>query len=155
MWRVLLTGMSGTGKSTLIERLAALGHQTVDLDGDWVEQQPDGRQLWREDAVAELLSREGEGLLFVAGCEENMGQFVPRFDVAILLTAPLEVLLDRLAVRAGNPYGKSPGDRERVRDDVREVEPLLRRIAHHEVSTTAPVEEVLATVLQLTAGDPV
>jgi predicted ATPase len=35
---VLLTGMSGTGKSTLIELLAARGYRAVDTDSDeWRE----------------------------------------------------------------------------------------------------------------------
>lgn len=34
MRRVLLTGLSGTGKSTLIERFATLGYKAVDLDAD-------------------------------------------------------------------------------------------------------------------------
>jgi hypothetical protein len=32
MKRVLLTGMSGTGKSTVIRELARLGHKAIDLD---------------------------------------------------------------------------------------------------------------------------
>lgn len=33
MKRVLLTGMSGTGTSSIIDRLVALGYRAVDLDG--------------------------------------------------------------------------------------------------------------------------
>jgi nucleoside-triphosphatase THEP1 len=32
--RVLITGMSGTGKSTVIRELRRLGHKTVDTDWD-------------------------------------------------------------------------------------------------------------------------
>jgi predicted ATPase len=34
MKRVLITGMSGTGKSTLMGEFAALGYKTVDTDLD-------------------------------------------------------------------------------------------------------------------------
>jgi hypothetical protein len=34
-------------------------------------------------------------------------------------------------------------------DDVETVEPLLRRVADHEVRTTVPLDEVVTTVLRL------
>src|SRR5262252_6643082 len=108
--RVLLTGMSGTGKSSVIEVLVVMGYKAVDTDDGWCEPLPDGRQRWREDAIAELLDAEDAELLFVAGCEENQVAFHPRFDVIILLSAPAEVLVRRLARRTGNPYGKSPDE---------------------------------------------
>ncbi len=95
--RVLLTGMSGTGKSSIIDALAALGYKAVDTDDGWCEPLPDGRQMWREDAIGELLATEDADVLFVAGCEENQVAFHWRFDVIILLSAPAEVLIDRLA----------------------------------------------------------
>ncbi len=51
MKRVLLTGMSGTGKSSVIGVLGACGFKAVDTDDGWCELLPDGRQRWREDAV--------------------------------------------------------------------------------------------------------
>jgi dephospho-CoA kinase len=105
--RVLITGMSGAGKSSLIANLAALGYKAVDTDDGWCEPQPDGRQRWREDAIQELLATEDTGMLFVAGCEENQVKFHPWFDHIILLSAPAEVLTWRLATRTNNPFGKS------------------------------------------------
>ena len=150
--RVLLTGMSGTGKSSAVTALAARGYKAIDTDDGWCEPLPDGHQRWRENAIEQLLATEDTGVLFVAGCEENQVRFHPRFDVIILLSAPAEVLAERLASRTGNPYGKTPGELRRVFDDLRTVEPRLRKAADHEISTTMPLEDVVAAVLRLTGA---
>lgn len=149
MKRVLLTGMSGTGKSSVVGELVARGYKAVDTDDGWCEPQPDGRQMWREDAIQALLATEDADVLFVAGCEENQGKFRAQFDHVILLSAPLETLLERLAARTNNPYGKSAEQLRRFLEDVETVEPLLRRVAGHEIRTTVPLNEVVTTVLRL------
>jgi adenylate kinase family enzyme len=150
--RVLLTGMSGTGKSSVIRALAARGYKAVDTDDGWCEPLPDGSQQWREDAIGELLAAEDADVLFVAGCEENQVRFHPRFDLIILLSAPAEVLIERLRTRATNHYGKAPGELGRVLDDLYAVEPLLRRASDHEIRTSMPLSEVVAAVLRLTGA---
>lgn len=166
MRRILVTGMSGTGKSTLISELAARGYKAVDADRDeyseWVETAADdgdelgstvevGRDwVWREDRVQELLSAEDADVLFVSGCAANMGQFLPQFDHVVLLSAPAEVILARLATRTNNAYGKHPDEAARVLGLVETVEPLLRRVADTEIDTNAPLEAVVAILLRLT-----
>jgi shikimate kinase len=147
--RVLLTGMSGTGKSSVIRALSARGFKAVDTDDGWCEPLPDGRQRWREDAISQLLDTEDAGVLFVAGCEENQVRFHPRFDLIILLSAPVEVLAERLASRTTNSFGRAPGELKRILDDVQAVEPLLRKAAAHEIRTTMPLGDVVAAVLRL------
>jgi len=149
MKRVLLTGMSGTGKSSVVRELVGRGYKAVDTDDGWCELLADGRQRWREDAIRELLATEDTDLLFVAGCEENQVSFHAQFDHIVLLSAPLETLVERLATRATNSYGKAPEELRRFHDDVETVEPLLRQVAHHEVRTTDPLDEVVASVLRL------
>ena len=152
MKRVLLTGMSGTGKSSVIGALAARGYKAVDTDDGWCETLPDGRQRWREEAVEQLLAIEDADVLFVAGCEENQVRFHPRFDVIILLSAPAEILAERLASRTSNSYGKTPGELRRVFDDLQVIEPLLRNAADYEISTTMPLNDVVTAVLRLTGA---
>ena len=149
MKRVLLTGMSGTGKSSVIQALSARGFKAVDTDDGWCEPSPDGRQRWREDAIGRLLDTEDAEVLFVAGCEENQAQFHPRFDLIILLSAPVEALTKRLASRTTNSFGRAPGELARILDDLRAVEPLLRKAANHEIRTTMPLADVVAEVLHL------
>jgi AAA domain len=147
--RVLLTGMSGTGKSSVIHALSARGFKAVDTDDGWCEPLPDGRQRWREDAIGQLLEIEDAEVLFIAGCEENQVRFHPRFDLIILLSAPVDALAERLASRTTNSFGRASGELDRVLDDLRVVEPLLRKAATHEIRTTIPLGEVVAAILHL------
>jgi dephospho-CoA kinase len=149
MKRILLTGMSGTGKSSVIRALSDLGYKAIDTDEGWCEQLPDGRQTWREDAIATLLATEDADVLFVAGCEENQVLFHPQFDRIIQLSAPIHTMMQRLGARTGNPYGQAPGDLGRVLDDTMNIEPLLRRAADHEISTTMPLHDVVTGILRL------
>lgn len=144
---VLVTGMSGAGKSTVLAELERRGHRAVDTDdGEWVEEVPDpGRgsdRIWREDLIDALLSGHAGGVLFLSGCVPNQGRFYTRFDAIVLLTAPPDVLLERVATRDTNDFGKSAAERALVSDDIREVEPLLRTGATAEIDTRLPVTEV-------------
>ena len=149
MKRVLLTGMSGTGKSSVVRELVARGYKAIDTDDGWCERQPDGRQLWRERSMEKLLSTDDAAVLFIAGCEKNQVKFYGQFDTIILLSAPLDVMVERLTTRTSNSYGKRPEELSRVHDDAATVEPQLRSRATHEVRTTMALPAVVAEVLRL------
>jgi shikimate kinase len=161
MKRVLVTGMSGTGKSTVINELAARGYKAVDTDdhglSEWVAvplDEPTGLApgqdwAWREDRIQDLLSTDDADVLFLSGCSPNQGKFYPQFDHIVLLTAPAAVMVERLATRTTNPYGKHPDEVARVLALQQTVEPLLRRGAGVEVDTRAPLDQVVATILRL------
>lgn len=138
----------------MISELVALGFKAVDTDDGWCEPLPDGRQRWREDAIAVLLDTEDADVVFIAGCEENQIRFRSRFDLVILLSAPAQVMTGRLAARTGNPYGKKRGDMDRILADLAVVEPLLRKAADHEIRTTIPLADVVAKVLSLAGFSP-
>ena len=147
---VLVTGMSGTGKSAALRELAARGHRVVDLDYGYCLLVPDPeapvgwQQLWDEQKVASLLDAHDDGALFLAGTVSNQAIFYDRFDAVVLLTAPVEVLLARIAERSDNPFGKDELGRATVLQHVETVEPLLQRGATHVVDAARPLAEVVA-----------
>jgi shikimate kinase len=73
--------------------------------------------------------------------------FYPQFDHIILLTAPPDVIVERLATRTTNPYGKRPAEVARVLGLQQTIEPLLRTGATHVIDTTIPLEQVIAEIL--------
>ena len=154
MAKVLVTGMSGTGKSACLDALRSRGYHAIDTDSDewsvWVTQE-DGSPdwIWREDAIDALLDEYGNGQLFVAGCKTNQGRFYTRFDHVVLLSAPAEVILERVAKRTTNPYGKSVEEREEILRYLDDIEPRLRATATLEIDTTAPLVDVVDQLQRL------
>ena len=123
MTRVLITGMSDTGKSTTLAELARRSHRVVgaDLPAWSIEvASADGfgmEQVWREDAMDTVLAEHIIGWLFVAGCASNQGSFYDRFDV-VRLSVPREVMLQRITSRSPNPFGKAVHERQRISADL-------------------------------------
>lgn len=146
--RVLLTGMSGTGKSALIAELRRRGYEAYDADDHgFSEPREDGRWGWRADRVADLLSSHTDGLLFFAGCSEEQADLP--FDRRVLLTAPRDLIAQRLRTRTTNPYGNSVAELAQSLSDLDEIEPLLRRTADVVLDTTVPVTDVADRLLAL------
>ncbi|MBR0694253.1 AAA family ATPase [Bradyrhizobium lablabi] len=160
MKRVLITGMSGTGKSSVIEELVARGHHAYDLDtpewSQWVDTDPadmltpaQGRDwAWREDRVRALLSKPGDGMLFISGCAENMRQLFFLIDAIILLSAPVATIMERLAMRSSG-YGQIAEERQKVCQLISTIEPVLRKSADYEIDTTRPINATVDEILRI------
>jgi AAA domain len=142
-----VTGMSGTGKSTALAELALRGFDVVETDEPGWKVKRDGEWVWREDRMSELLAAEGERTLYVSGCVANQGGFYGRFDAVVLLSAPADVILERIEARTTNAFGKDPGERALILADLHAIEPRLRATCTHEIDATRPVEDVVAALI--------
>jgi hypothetical protein len=97
----------------------------------------------------ELLARDDGPPVYVSGTVSNQGRFYDRFDAVVLLSAPTEVLLDRIESRTTNRYGKSPEQQELVLRHLAEVEPLLRSTCTHEIDAAKPLASVVEELANL------
>lgn len=161
MKRVLITGMSGTGKSAVIRELVARGHPGHDLDtADWshwvdVDSSDEltpirGRDWrWQEARVRTLLTTPTDKTLFVSGCAQNMGNVFPLIDCIVLLSAPVDTIVRRLAARSPEGYGHAEEERRKVVELIATVEPLLREAADYEIDTTRDVTATVDEILRL------
>jgi hypothetical protein len=105
---------------------------------------PIGTQLGTRKA----LSNAGALPLFISGCAENQVKFYSQLTDVVLLSAPRDVILNRLSTRTNNPYGKTAAELEEVIRNTDEVEPLLRRGASYEIDTSPPLKEVVEQILK-------
>jgi dephospho-CoA kinase len=155
----LVTGISGTGKSSALAELGQRGYRVEDTDDpgwrayrEYPESSDElhrGEWLWVEEKIIGLLDSDDGRSLFVQGCVRNQSKFYDRFDAVVLLSAPADVILDRIARRTTNDYGKTPVERAMILDDLAKVEPLLREGCTHELDASRPLEEIVAGLIEI------
>jgi shikimate kinase len=159
MSRILITGMSGTGKSSALAELGRRGFRVIDTDDPgwreyraYVESSDElhrGEWLWVEEKMTGLLNSDDGRSLFVQGCVRNQSNFHDRFDAVVLLSAPADVILDRIAHRTTNSYGKTPVEQAMILADLATVEPLLRESCTHELDAARPLDQVVADLIAI------
>jgi dephospho-CoA kinase len=162
MSRISVTGISGTGKSSALAELGRRGYRVIDTDDrGWREYREyvassdelhRGEWLWVEEKMTRLLDSDDGRSLFVEGCATNQSKFYERFNAVVLLSAPADVILERVARRTTNNYGKTPLERAMILDDLANVEPLLRASCTHELDASRPLDEVVAELIAIASS---
>lgn len=99
--------------------------------------------------MAALLGSKRSDVLYVSGAVSNQNRFYDRFDAVVLLSAPHDVLFDRLQTRTTNDYGKRAAEHDEIAHNILTVEPMLRKSSTHEIDTTAPVRTVVAHLIRI------
>ena len=151
---IFVTGMSGTGKSTVLKELSLKGHKIVDTDYDGlIVYGTDPRWgpgwLWDEKRMKSILTEHTQGTLFIAGTVSNQRKFYSHFDAIVLLSAPLEVMRERIEFRSTNNYGKTKEQWEEIVHYTKKIEPLIRNGANFEIDTRKPLNQIVDELEQI------
>ena len=165
---VWVTGVSGSGKSSVCEVLRAQGHAAVDADWEgysqWVHRVTGEPVLdppypapagWLDDfawrvrpeAVSSLAARPAPGVVYLCGGFENETDVWHIFDRVICLTVDEATLRHRLTTRTTNHFGKNPEELRAAVDWLILVESKYRQRGAVIVDATQPLEAVVAQVV--------
>lgn len=148
--RVLITGMSGVGKSTILKHLDTEVIK-IDLDNDdWM--------IWDEEyqervidvsKLIKLFEVNPERNIFLIGTAINQGKIYSYLDGVITLTAPLDVMKTRIQSRTDNPFGKSEAEWAKIVADKQEFEDRIISGSDLVINTDQPIEVTIQPKLPL------
>ncbi len=162
--KVYVTGLSGTGKSSVAKAFAAKGIPTVDIDmmglchweniytKERVDWEPGSSQEWHlshawmcdVDRLKELVSQNEN--VVVVGCASNQGEHLGLFDKVFVLHAEPETMLARIHARTDNPFGKDPAEQWRIFHRQKEFEDEMGQKGAVLVDANQSLEKVVSAI---------
>ncbi len=169
--RYYVTGVSGTGKSTIAEELNKRGIVAIDQDSDEYELCSWKHTETMEDAVFEYgigkafleahdyycdveklkrLLDTAKGPAFVLGVSANQDEYLDLFDKVFLLHCSEETFIKRINARTTNDFGKHESEREHLLGWYKELERGLMDKGAIVIDTEGPVEGVIEEILRHT-----
>jgi hypothetical protein len=171
MSAVLITGLSGAGKSTIAGVLARRGltsidadedpllARSVDYDGNVVEDEsvPDfawlARHSWAWDPgrLDEVIAAAGPATLYVCGGADNQLELADRFTAMFLLEMDEPTMLARLdAPSRDNEWGRIGDTREYLRRRLPGHQARLRAFGAIPIDARQPLGQVVNAILSHT-----
>lgn len=152
MVTVLLTGMSGVGKSTVLEHLENNNTLVIDLDyGDWIYcDSPETNPKLDVNKMIKFMKINEDKHIIFAGTAENQKAVYPNIDFVITMIAPIEVMRERLLHRTNNPFGKREHEWQKIKQDKEMFEPAIIRGSDLVIDTDCPVGETIKKIREFT-----
>jgi dephospho-CoA kinase len=167
---VLITGVAGSGKSTVCKRLEELGYRALDIElVEGMYQMVDAipgkavnyentnlthvqghRWICNKERLEQLLrDNSNADIVFCCGSASNLGEILPIFDQIFLLEVSDETLTKRLSERGGGEFGRTPEIREQLLHWKAGYEERVRRWGATSIDTERGVDATVRQVLKL------
>lgn len=168
MNKIFITGISGTGKTTVSEELQKRGFHAISIDEvkglcSWRNRETGERttgqvELNKEftdthkwicdiDQLKELMGA-GSEIVFVLGMASNRDELASLFNKVLLLQCKPETFLHRLDTRTNNSFGKDPSIQNHILEWYEAFENGLLKDGAISINTDRPVNEVVDEVIQ-------
>lgn len=167
-----ITGISGSGKSEVMEELKSRGYEAYGVDEDgiahWHNNQtgfvypkssvkkehrtPEFIQShsWKmsRKIVKDLASKAKNKPIFLCGVAANENEVWGLFSDVFALAVDEDTLKRRIATRTDNDYGKSPHELEQILEWQNNTNEAYKKFGHIVIDATQPVEVVVDDILK-------
>ncbi len=166
--RYYITGISGTGKTSIAIELKNRGMYAIDQDSrvfglcNWRNNKTKdlvkfeygiGKEFLEEndwycdiDKLKTLLNN-GPDLVFVCGVTANQDEYFNLFDKVFLLQCPPEIFLKRLDDREDNKFGKHSSEKEHILGLYKNFEDNLINKGAIIINSNNPIDVVVDDIL--------
>ncbi|MDP2631097.1 MAG: AAA family ATPase [Candidatus Uhrbacteria bacterium] len=164
--KIYITGVSGTGKSTLARELNKRGVMAIDIDAvpglcHWrnkeTHERADHQHGTGRDWLAahdwvfdpEMLQRllTQADTVVVLGFTRNQEEYFNLFDSIFLLRCPPEVFIHRLDTRTENQFAKEKSEQEHILAWYKNFEARMIKAGAIPIDTDRPITEVAEVIL--------
>lgn len=145
--KIYITGVAGTGKSSVITELNKRGIDAFDIDNRdmcyWIDRNENMAEYktgigkeWIEkhdyicntEKLRKLIDSQRSDLVFISGISDNQNEYIDWFDKIILLQCDKDRLRNRLETRNTNDFAKEKSEQEFVLDMQKDFDnDLLKR----------------------------
>jgi len=169
--KVLITGIAGTGKSTIVKELNKKGIAAIDLHNVpglffWqdketkkaVEYAPVRSKEWFDivdrlcdiEKVEEIFAEQPGIVMAGSTSGSNQKEFFSLFDKIILLQNNPETLVHRMQTRTNKSgYGKTEAEQEDNIEWQKEYDPLLLSLGAIPVNTEGDLDSVVDKIIEI------
>ena len=125
---ILITGIAGSGKSSVSKALNALGYQSYDIEdidglfkmiykdtgrvatdfnNDNLEKVKRGDWICDKENLKEIIRKENADIAFYCGTASNVDDLISLFDKVIVLKTSPDVIKQRLSTRKPKDFGNT------------------------------------------------
>jgi dephospho-CoA kinase len=162
-----ITGMPGTGKSTVIEKLSERGAFSVDADSvkgltHWINKNTKEKVEWHhgmsadwykkhqyicyKEKLVDLINKSPKDIVVVAGLFNNRLELWDLFDKVFLLQCDEKTFFKRIIERENHDFGKHPLEKENILSWYKNFEREVSEEGAIPINTDCPLAEVVEEI---------
>ena len=168
MKRFYITGVSGTGKSSVAEKLKEKGIPSIDIDEIkglccWVNKNTQEISHWHSGIGGEFfesyeyicdkkkltdLMNNNKDIVVIVGLADNQSDFLDLFDKIFLFHCDKKIFLKRIKDRTNHDFGKHKSEQKMILSWYKDFEKEMLERGAIPINTKKPLNVVVNKVIK-------